>query len=288
MKFSDGKLAQLDAEIKSAINDMATAKLPEGRLPAGRRREPIFQVPEETITLDDGRLATLRFHKARNVYQLAVTGSNGKPEVIKEATNLTELTYDLLHDHAQETLQRQDIEIENERIEQGRLADFTIVDDTSRETADWLRNYHYGQICQETLNFLRYEEDEARIYPMMMGMLGHLRLPLTAQNLDLAFRELWDNNEEFAGYIESARARKQELAAEAVSAAQAQEDHDAKIYPDDQPATPYAPPFVPMQNTATKRFGVDAELTARQQSFARRKGISVSNFEGPQTVGERQ
>jgi hypothetical protein len=269
MKFSDGKLAQLDTQIKSAITDMAAA----GEVPAGRKYQPGIRVPEETITLEDGRPATIQFHKARNVYQLTVTNETGKADVIKEAANLTDLTYALLHDQGQNTLQRQDIELENERIEKGRLADFDVVDDTSRETADWLRNYHYGQICQETLNFLRYQEDEARIYPMMMGMLGHLRLPLTALNLDLAFRELWDKNEEFAGYIESARARKQQLAYEAATATQAQEDQTAKIYPDNQPVSPYAPPFTPMRNSETKRYGVDAELTTRQQSFARRKGI---------------
>jgi hypothetical protein len=284
MKSSDQKLATLDALIKTSINDMAAA----GALPAGRNREPGLRVPDATIKLDDGRLATVRFHKARNIYQLAVANENGTSTVIKEATNLTELTYDLLHDHAQDTLQHRDIEIENERLEKGRLADFTIVDDTSRETADWLRNYHYGQICQQTLNDLRYEEDEARIYPMIMGMLGHLRLPLTAPNLDLAFRELWDKNDEFAGYIESARARKKELADEAAAKAQAQEDQAAKNYPNDQAATPYAPPFVPMRNSATKRYGVDAELTRRQQSFARRKGISVPTFEDSQIMDERQ
>jgi hypothetical protein len=272
MKFSDGKLAELDAQIKSAINDMATAKLPEGRLPAGRRQEPIFQVPEETITVDDGRLATLRFHKTRNVYQLAVMGDNGKSEVIKEAANLTELTYDLLHDQAQDTLQRQDVEIENERIEKGLLADYDEVDEKSAETADWLQNYHYGQIYFETIKPLSHE-DEQKMYSMTMGMLGKLRLPLTAPNLDLAFRELWDTNDEYAGYIEKANAEKQRLADKAAAVDQAKADQDAKIYPDSQPATPYAPPFVPMRNAGTKRYGVDARLKARQLTYANRKGI---------------
>jgi hypothetical protein len=283
MKFSDQRLATLDAQIRTSISDMVAA----GALPAGRNREPGFRVPEETIRLDDGRLATVRFHKARNVYQLAVENENGTSTVIKEAANLTELTYDLLHDQAQDTLQRQDIEIENERLEKGLLADFDIVDDTSRETADWLQNFHYGQIYRETIKPLSYEEEQ-KMYSMMMGMLGKLRLPLTAPNLDLAFRELWDNNDEFSGYIDKARAEKQRLADEAAAVAQANEDQAAKIYPDSQPATPYAPPFVPMRNAGTKRYGVDAELTVRQQGFARRKGISVSNFEESQIMEERQ
>jgi hypothetical protein len=283
MKFSDHKVATLDAQIRTSITDMVT----EGALPAGRNREPGFHVPEETIRLDDGRLATVRFHKARNVYQLAVASENGTSSVIKEAVNLTELTYDLLHDHAQDTLQRQDIEIENERLEKGLLADFDEVDEKTAETADWLQNYHYGQIYRETIKPLSHEEEQ-RMYSMTMGMLGKLRLPLTAPNLDLAFRELWDNNDEFAGYIDKARSEKQRIANEAAAATQAQEDQAAKIYPDNQPATPYAPPFVPMRNAATKRYGVDAELTARQQSFARRKGISVSTFEESQIMEERR
>jgi hypothetical protein len=282
MKFADYKVATLDAQIRTSVNDTVAA----GALPAGRNREPGFHVPEETITLDDGRLATVRFHKARNVYQLAVTNENGST-VIKEAANLTELTYDLLHDQAQDTLQRQDIEIENERLEKGLLAGFDIVDDTSRETADWLQNYHYGQIYRETIKPLSYEEEQ-KMYSMMMGMLGKLRLPLTAPNLDLAFRTLWDNNDEFSGYIDKARSEKQRLANEAAALAQAQEDQAAKIYPDSQPATPYAPPFVPMRNAGTKRYGADAELTTRQQSFARRKGISVPTFEDSQIMDERQ
>jgi hypothetical protein len=283
MKFSDQKTATLDAQIRTSINDMVAA----GALPAGRNREPGFRVPEETIRLDDGRLATVRFHKARNVYQLAVANENGTSSVIKEAANLTELTYDLLYDHAQDTLQRRDVEIENERLEKGLLAGFDVVDDTSRETADWLQDYHYGQIYRETIKPLSYEEEQ-KMYSMMMGMLGKLRLPLTAPNLDLAFRNLWDNNDEFAGYIDKARSEKQRLANEAAALAQAQEDQAAKVYPDDQPATPFAPPFTPMRNAGTKRFGVDAELTVRQQGFARRKGISVSNFEESQILEERQ
>jgi hypothetical protein len=282
MKFSDGKVAELNQQIKTSINEMANA----GQIPAGREREPGLRVPEETITLDDGRRATVRFHKARNVYQLAVASKKGST-VIKEAANLTELTYDLLHDQAQDTLQRQDIEIENARLEKGLLADFDEVDDKTSETADWLQNYHYGQIYRETIKPLSYEEEQ-KMYSMTMGMLGKLRLPLTAPNLDLAFRELWDTNDEYAGYIAKARTEKQRLADEGAIAAQAAEDQAAKIYPNEQPASPYAPPFSPMRNAGTKRFGVDATLTARQQSFARRKGISVSNFEGPQTVEERQ
>jgi hypothetical protein len=288
MKFSDYKVAELNQQIKTSINEMANA----GEVPAGRDREPGLRVPDETIRLEDGRPATVRFHKARNVYQLAVANENGST-VIKEAANLTELTYDLLHDQAQDTLQRQDVEIENARIDKGLLADFDEVDDKTSETADWLQNYHYGQIYRETIKPLSYEEEQ-KMYSMTMGMLGKLRLPLTAPNLDLAFRELWDTNDEYAGYIDKARAEKRRLAVEAAAAAQAQEDQAAKIYPDKQPATPYAPPFTPMrnagntENTGTKRFGVDAELTTRQQSFARRKGISVSNFEESQIMEEGQ
>jgi hypothetical protein len=283
MKFSDGKLAQLDTQIKSAITDMAAA----GEVPAGRKYQPGIRVPEETITLEDGRPATIQFHKARNVYQLTVTNETGKADVIKEAANLTDLTYALLHDQGQNTLQRQDIELENERIEKGRLADFDVVDDTSRETADWLQNFHYGQIYAETIKYVSSDESR-KMYAQVMGMLGKLRLPLTAPNLDLAFRNLWDNNDEFSGHIDKARAEMHRLADESAAVVQANEDQAAKIYPNDQAATPYAPPFSPMRNAGTKRFGVDAELTVRQQGFARRKGISVSNFEESQIMDERQ
>src|SRR5580704_11839857 len=100
MKFTDNTVAQLNEQIKTSINNMATA----GEVPAGRGREPGLRVPEETITLDDGRQAIVRFHKARNVYQLAVANENGTTTVIKEAVSLTDLTYDLLHDQAQDTL----------------------------------------------------------------------------------------------------------------------------------------------------------------------------------------
>ncbi len=282
MKFSDYKVAELNQQIKTSINEMANA----GEIPAGREREPGLRVPDETIRLEDGRLATVRFHKTRNVYQLSVANENGS-QVIKEAANLTDLTYGLLHDQAQNTLQRQDVEIENARLEKGLLADFDEIDDKTSETADWLENYHYGQIYADAIKYVS-SDDSHKMYAMVMGMLGRLRVPLTAPNLDLAFRELWDTNDEYAGYINKARQEKQRLADEAAIAAQAQENQAAKIYPNEQPATPYAPPFVPMRNPGTKRFGVDAELTTRQQSFARRKGISVSNFEGPQTVEERQ
>ena len=230
-----------------------------------------FRVPEETIELEDGRQAAIRFHKARGIYQLVVAG-----EVTKEAASLTALTYDLLHEQAQDTLQRRDIESENERIEKGLPVGFTDYEEgseeTCHETADWLQNYHFGQIYAETIKYVS-SADSRKMYAMVMGMLGHLRIPLTAGNLDIAMRELWDKNDEFSGYVDEARAEEQRLADEETARAQAEADLAARAYPGDQPATPYAAPFVPMQSGATKRYGVDAPLTVRQQSYGTRRGI---------------
>ena len=273
MKFTDGKVAQLNEQIKTAVNGMTVAS----ELPAGRGREPGLRVPEETIELEDGRQASIRFHKARGIYQLVILNPNGANEVIKEAASLTALTYDLLRDQAQDTLQRQDIEFENARIENGQPEGFRGYEEgseeTGRETEDWLQNYpHSGHVYAETIKYVSSANSQ-KMYAMVMGMLGQLRIPLTARNLDIAMRKLWDNNDEFAGYIEAARAEKQRLADEVTARAQAEADLAARVYPDDQPASPYAAPFVPMQSGATNRYGVDAPLTVRQQSYGTRKGI---------------
>ena len=273
MKFSDGRLAELDAQIKSSIIDMAVA----GQVPAGRKYQPGIRVPDETITLEDGRQATIQFHKARNVYQLTVTNESGNTDVIKEAASLTDLTYSMLDDQGQATLQRQDIELENARIESGQPEGFRGYEEGSEETGaateDWLQNYpHTGQIYADTIKYVSSAESR-KMYAQVMGMLGKLRLPLTAPNLDLAMRELWDNNDEFASYIDEGRAEKQRLADKAAAVDQAKANQDAKIYPNDQPATPYAPPFVRMQVGGTKQFGLNEELTPRQLVNINRKKL---------------
>jgi hypothetical protein len=272
MKFNQDRVSKLDAQVKQAVTNMVET----GALPAGRDRiAGGFRVPVVRIDLEDGGVATLRYNKQKAVYRMTVERPDSEP-VVLEAPTATELTNALMAGHAEVELERQAIERENARIDAGLPEGFYEweegTEETGREVVNWQQNYIYGQRYADALKYLS-PEDKNSLYLSIRGKLGNLKLPMTAMNLDSAHADLYDTNDDYYSLFVKADTEKQRQIdeASAIEAIEAEEARKDRTFA--EPASPYAQPFVPGQQRAMRRYGVDAELTTRQQRHARRKGM---------------
>jgi hypothetical protein len=262
MRFGNNqdRVKQLSAELEKAFDSMVDS----GTLPAEKYMKPVFGEPNA-----DGTRLALWYNKPNGQWVADILFSDGRTSRHTGKTR-SEIISHFLQARGGMEIENQAILRENERIENRVPPGFDgsgFECETDRQVALWLQDFLHGREYMETKKYVT-PADTRKMFRMLMGAVGCMKLSLDniwgAHNLDRAYCELLDTNDEFWNFRvkaleEKTRRENAQAALLAQREAESRRDYTPEV------ASPYA--NLPSQHNPNERDIKDQSNAASARSM---------------------